>query len=122
MGNGVLPGQGGGGAGLGGALFLRQGTLAMYQCQFVDNHAIPGTGDETGGRLQALAEGKGGAVFIYAYDEAGNAPLYLKLLQAQSYSLNTAADPVPADAATDNDDYYLATTILPGARRGAPLK
>lgn len=120
VGKGVLPGLGGAGAGLGGALFLREGSLAMSQCQFIDNHALPGAGDPTGGVLQALAEGKGGAVFIYAHDNASAPAAFLKQLQAQSFSLNTAAG-LAESTALDNDDYYIADLLLPDARRGSPL-
>jgi hypothetical protein len=119
-GDGGKVGQGGGGGGLGGALFLRAGKLAMYQCVFDGNQALPGSGDETGGDLQALAAGKGGAVFIYPYDDTNNAPLYLSLLQAQSYSGNTATDLVESPT-YDNDNYYIAQTLLPGVKPGSPL-
>jgi len=100
------------GAGLGGAVFLRAGSLAMYQCSFTDNHAVAGSGDDTGTSLQALAQGKGGAVFIFAYDTAHKAPLYLDLLKAQSWSSNTAPDQVESST-YDNDDYYIAQEDFP---------
>jgi hypothetical protein len=121
VGDGVAPGQGGGGGGLGGAIFLRAGTLAMYQCVFNDNQALPGTGDASGGLLQALPEGKGGAVFVFAYDSANEAPLYLDLLQAQSYSGNYATDLVESPT-FDNDDYYIAQIAFPATRRGSSLE
>ena len=121
VGDGVLPGQGGGGAGMGGALFLREGTLVMYQCQFIDNHALPGAGDQTGGALQALAEGKGGAVFIYAHDDANAPAVFLAQLQAQSYRQNSAADLVQPSV-LDNQDYYIASLLLPENRRGPALR
>jgi len=120
VGDGVLPGRGGGGAGMGGALFVRGGTLAMSHCQFIDNHALPGDGDQTGGPLQALAEGKGGAVFVYAHDDDNAPAAFLKELQAQSFSLNTAADLVEGSV-LDNNDYYIASLLLPDTRRGRPL-
>lgn len=117
VGDGVLPGRGGGGAGLGGALFLREGTLVMYQCQFIDNHALPGAvGDP-----QAPAEGKGGAVFIYAHDDESASAAFLKQLQAQTFSLNAAADQVE-NSVLDNDDYYIASVLLPEVKRGATAK
>ncbi|MDR3673591.1 MAG: hypothetical protein P4L36_22295, partial [Holophaga sp.] len=119
-GSGGTPGRGGGGAGLGGAIFLRAGTLAMYRCVFNDNHALPGAGDDSGGSLQALPQGKGGAVFIFAYESEGKAPLYLDLLQAQSFSANTATDLVES-ATFDNDDYYIAQADFPAARRASSL-
>jgi hypothetical protein len=119
-GDGTSPARGGGGAGLGGAIFLRAGSLAMYQCSFTDNHAVAGSGDDTGTSLQALAQGKGGAVFIFAYDTVNKAPLYLDLLQAQSWSSNTAPDQMESST-YDNDDYYIAQEDFPAARRGSTL-
>ena len=109
-GDGVLPGRGGGGAGLGGALFLRAGTLTLYQCQFTDNHALPGSGDATGDDLQGLAEGKGGAVFIYPEGSALLGPL-----RAQSYALNTAAN-AASSGGLDTDDYYVSQYSFPAGR------
>lgn len=120
QGDGILPGLGGGGGGMGGAIFLRAGTLAMSRCSFNDNHAVPGTGDENGGLLQALALGKGGAVFIDTYDEASKNALYLNVLQAQTYSSNTATDLVEPSV-LDNNDYYVPEGDLPGIMRGSPL-
>jgi hypothetical protein len=93
----------------------------MYQCRFTDNHAVAGSGDDSGTSLQALAQGKGGAVFIFAYDTAHKAPLYLDLLKAQSWSSNTAPDQVESST-YDNDDYYIAQEDFPAARRGSQLE
>jgi hypothetical protein len=119
-GDGGKTGQGGGGGGMGGAIFLREGSVAIYQCTFADNHAIPGAGDETGGGTQALAEGKGGAVFIYPYEDVNSTQLYVNLLQAQTYVGNTATDLVEAPQ-FDNDNYYIAQDLLPGIKPGSPL-
>jgi hypothetical protein len=48
----------------------------------------------------------------------GDRTLYLRRPQAQSHSLSTAADPV-ASSALDNDDYCVASELLPGVRRPA---
>jgi len=109
-GDGVRGGRGGGGAGLGGALFLRAGSLALYQCRFIDNHAVPGAGDE----LEPQAEGKGGAVFTL---DAGSAAQYLGQLRAQSYSLNMAPDQGEEAPVSDNNDYYIAQGSLLLLRR-----
>lgn len=106
-------GQGGGGGGMGGALFLRSGTLAMHGCQFLDNRAVAGTGAYDG-------MGKGGAVFIYPYDTANKAPLYLSLLQAQVYSGNQAPDQVESPD-YDNDDWYIAESAFDALGPASPL-
>ena len=49
---------GGSGAGLGGAVFIKNGSLSLLNCEFSLNKAIGGMGVLTG-------EGKGGAVFIF---------------------------------------------------------
>jgi hypothetical protein len=48
---------GGGGAGFGGAVFLRNGSLALYGDTFTNNSAVGGTGGTDG-------QGKGGSLFI----------------------------------------------------------
>ena len=49
---------GGSGAGLGGAVFIKNGSLSLLNCEFSLNKAIGGMGFLTG-------EGRGGAVFIF---------------------------------------------------------
>ena len=100
------PGRGGGGAGMGGALFLRKGSLIMADCTFTGNQALPGDGDPT-----TPAQGKGGALFIYAADFVGQGPaINLGMLLAQNYSLNTctnrAQDPA-IDPTYDNANFYV---------------
>ena len=52
-------GQGGGGSGLGGALFMRTGNLKLFNTTFTNNRAIGGAGYQAG-------QGLGGAIFICA--------------------------------------------------------
>lgn len=60
---------GGGGAGLGGAIFVRSGTtLQLVQCNFSNNQALGGSGGANG-------QGKGGAIFLMpgvTYDKVQN--------------------------------------------------
>ena len=49
--------QGGSGAGLGGAIFVKKGSLSLHHCEFRLNKAIGGKGHLSG-------EGWGGAVFV----------------------------------------------------------
>jgi hypothetical protein len=105
-----IGGSGGGGGGMGGAVFLRDGALSLIQCTFLDNAARPGGGGEAG-------LGKGGALFIYPFDES--APFDLAMLQAQTYAGNLATD-VVEDRSFDNDDYYVAQTLL-AIKPGSPL-
>jgi hypothetical protein len=115
-------GQGGGGGGMGGAVFLRAGTLTLDQCRFVANAALPGAGAEPG-------LGKGGALFIYAFpyatDASGNELGYDQApgtgLQTTQFSLNTASDAGVEDNRFDNDNYYIAQTIIAAVERGSPL-
>jgi hypothetical protein len=116
-GDGILvTGRGGGGAGLGGALFLRHGSLAMTDCRFVDNQAIPGTGDATNPAL-----GKGGAIFIYAHPSQEEGPSFdLAALRAQTYGGNRCTnlpnDP-SIDTVYDNPDFYVAVRPWLGTKR-----
>ena len=101
-GNGVTGGKGGGGGGMGGAIFLRKGTLDLVDCTFVHNTARPGEGGQAG-------LGKGGAIFVYPFLET--APFDLAMLKAQTYQGNVAMD-LAEDASYDNNDYYVAQTIM----------
>jgi len=115
-------GQGGGGGGMGGAVFLRTGTLTMDQCRFVANQALPGAGAEPG-------LGKGGALFIYAFpyvtDASGTELAYNQApgtgLQTQQFSMNRASDAGVEDNSFDNDNTYIAQTIIAAIERGSPL-
>lgn len=61
--------DGGGGAGLGGAIFVRTGaTLQLVQCNFSNNQAVGGSGGKDG-------QGLGGAIFLMSgvtYDKVQN--------------------------------------------------
>jgi hypothetical protein len=94
-------------------VFLRDGTLDLVQCQFLDNRATGGPGGP-GSTADPLAagDGKGGAVFIRPFG-AGvpSKEDYLALLQAQTFRGNVAVD-LPTDASDqvyDNADFYIAT-------------
>ena len=107
LGDGVTPGLGGGGGGFGGALFLRSGTLAMFNCQFSGNQAIAGTGDQA---FPAMA--KGGAIFIYQFKSTSPHPAFdVTILEAQNYSQNVAKDQA-GSIRFDNENFYVAQTIL----------
>jgi hypothetical protein len=110
VGDGLQGGRGGGGCGAGGALFFRRGSLELHQCAFLGNRALGGGGGEPG-------LGKGGAIFVYRWTEGG--ALDLKQLAAQTYQDNAAQDLVE-DASFDNNDFYVAQTIL-AFKRGSPL-
>ena len=101
IGNGA---GGGGGGGLGGALFLRAGSLTVTSCSFDSNVATGGAGKNggTGG------QGKGGALFV-----AGG---------TVTASNNTVSNNSAANAggtASDNDDVYAAGATLE-ATAGTP--
>ena len=109
-GDGILnTGQGGGGAGLGGAIFFRDGSLNLFACSFVGNQALPGQGNPLSPAL-----GKGGALFIYQHDLNSMVPTFnVRMLEAQSYSLNTCTNqPGDPDINTnyDNSNFYVAMT------------
>ena len=107
-------GQGGAGAGLGGAIFFRQGSLTLASCQFFGNQALPGKGNPLSPGL-----GKGGAIFIYAHDLVTDGPTFnTAMLEAQSYSQNTCTNQ-PGDPDInpnyDNANFYVAVTPWLGA-------
>ena len=88
---------GGGGAGLGGAIFARDGSLAIIDCEFLSNSAVGGA---KGGGSAQDGEGKGGAIYaLYtaAVSESG-------IVFGSGASANTASD--DAATATDDDDVY----------------
>ena len=99
-------GYGGGGGGLGGAVFIRSGSLLLNQVQFIHNMAIAGDSPAPG-------EGKGGAIFIApdlptklatAPPELGRRPNVLVLGRPLEFIDNVASD--GAGLPTDNDDVY----------------
>ncbi len=64
MASGIMSGAGGGGAGLGGAIFVRSGSLVMSECALTGNAAtggMGGSGFESGG---VDGQGAGGALFV----------------------------------------------------------
>ncbi len=95
---------GGGGAGLGGAIFARQGNLIISNSTFASNSATKGTGG-TGGNFTANGEdgqGKGGAIFInqgVGYTASNN-----------TFSGNTASNSFNNAGVDDNDVYVGSTT------------
>jgi len=85
--------SGGGGAGLGGALFARSGsTVSINSCTFTGNSATGGTAG-TGG---SAGQGKAGAIFVH--------PGAVVSADGITFSSNSAAN--DADDLTDNDDFY----------------
>ncbi|MEP4598815.1 MAG: LamG-like jellyroll fold domain-containing protein, partial [Cyclobacteriaceae bacterium] len=96
--------QGGGGAGLGGALFSRASSIFLTNVTFIDNSATGGqtASQDTGhGLYTSRGQGKGGALFIYS--ETGNVTDYS--LNGIALSGNSAQDALNLD--TDNGDIYL---------------
>ncbi|BDU74022.1 immunoglobulin domain-containing protein [Mesoterricola silvestris] len=111
-GDGVTGGMGGAGGGMGGAVFLRGGDLSFLGCTFTGNRALGGTGGEPG-------MGKGGAVFIYRYDDKDpQSDAFAKALSTQVFQDNLASD-VVEEPAFDNNDYYIAQSILANRRLGS---
>ncbi|RQH21671.1 hypothetical protein D4Z78_09220 [Okeania hirsuta] len=102
-------GDGGGGAGFGGAIFVRTGSLSFNNTSFTNNSATGGTGGNDG-------LGLGGAVFIMQSTTNTNGnnqgmPTTLATVTGSNvtYSNNSAAD--DAGTATDNDDVLGTITI-----------
>ncbi len=113
-GDGVTGGRGGAGGAMGGAVFLRWGDLDLRGCTFQGNRALGGEGGDPG-------MGKGGAVFIYAYDYADpRTTFYEEMLRAQTYAGNLASDLVE-EPAFDNNDFYVAQTLLAFRKVGSSL-
>jgi len=113
-GDGVTGGRGGAGGAMGGAVFLRWGDLDLRGCTFQDNRALGGGGGDPG-------MGKGGAVFIYGYDYAApKSAHYEERLRAQTYAGNLASDLVE-DPSFDNNDFYVAQTLLAFRKLGSTM-
>jgi len=92
-GNDLTRRSGGGGAGLGGALFARSGsTVSLVSCTFTGNSASGGTAG-TGG---TAGKGKGGAIFVHP-----GATIDADLV---TFTSNSASD--ESMSLTDNDDFY----------------
>jgi len=62
--------------------------------------------------------GKGGAIFIFGYEEGS--PFNLRMLAAQTYADNRAPDAAVEDAAFDNANWYAAQELLAYVA-GSPL-
>lgn len=125
-GTGDTNGQGGGGAGLGGAIFLRRGQISrMESCRFIGNEATPGLG-ALNPADQNTAKGKGGAIYIfekpYPYPVndlpaskgtcgvTGSQDLIypLSVLLSQYYENNVAPD-AGRGSGDDTQDFYRAS-------------
>jgi hypothetical protein len=129
-----VKGTGGGGAGLGGALFERGGTLNLIGTTFTNNGATGGAaghefavaGDATAGK------GSGGAIFIYDASFGGtataNAPSGAPIFSGNSAQINadvagTLSGPklsptkttVTAAGGTYNGKAYAATVTVTGS-------
>ena len=113
------PGGGGGGGGLGGAIFIRSGSLTLNAVSFTNNLASGGTGgsnfngDGTGGNGQ----GRGGAIFVLntLTNSNGNnqgLPTSLPTISATNVTGggNSAAD--DTGTSTDNDNIYGASVTF----------
>ncbi|MEH1895466.1 MAG: VCBS domain-containing protein [Nostoc sp.] len=102
-GNGNL--NGGGGAGLGGGIFVRSGSLTLNNTSFTNNTATGGTGANPG-------QGLGGAIFIMQSTTNTNGnnqgmPTVLGTINfvgSSTFSGNSAAN--DAGTLTNNDDVY----------------
>lgn len=98
-GDGSENGFAGGGAGLGGALFVRSGVVIVENSRFQNNIASGGSGEGDGGSGQ----GKGGAIFVH--------PDGMLLVSGIELIGNSASDAATTGALTvgqfnDNNDIY----------------
>ncbi|NUQ83034.1 MAG: hypothetical protein HUU10_15635, partial [Bacteroidetes bacterium] len=95
--------RGGAGAGLGGAIFLRAGTIAyLMNCHFSGNQAIRGITTSTSA---GNGQGKGGALFLHE-----NAQVFFNTV---TFADNVADD--DEDFLSDNNDFYgWYSYFLPG--------
>jgi hypothetical protein len=105
-GGGVVESGGGGGAGFGGAIFIRSGSLDLQSSTFTSNTATRGTASPGGAGL-----GKGGAVFALHITTNTNGndlgmPAVLPTVTgcANGFSANTADD--QGAATRDNNDAF----------------
>jgi Bacterial Ig-like domain (group 3) len=102
-GNGSVGGAGGGaGAGLGGAIFMRNGTLSLTNATFTSNIAGGGTGQSGGGNGQ----GKGGALYISSSASAVSSAALptFNSNSATSAGTGTACKTVVGSNALDTND------------------
>ncbi len=77
-------GTGGGGAGFGGAVFMRNGTLALYGDTFSGNSAVGGTGTISG-------QGKGGSLFLFDNTTSAGAGTNVAVDFGSTYMTDVAA-------------------------------
>jgi hypothetical protein len=101
---------GGGGGGLGGAIFVRSGSLTLHNTTFANNQAIGGAGAHDG-------QGKGGAIFVVteALKEAAHvtiAPRVVAFDRLPTFMNNRASH--ADDQAIDNADVYGVVEVVGG--------
>ena len=95
-------GGGYGGAGLGGAIFMRNGTLSLTNTTFISNNAIGGTSQSGGSNGQ----GKGGALYVSSTASAVSTsalPIF-SVNSATSAGTGTACNAVVGSNALDTND------------------
>ena len=99
-------GYGGGGAGLGGAIFLKSGRLILHHTEFDHNAAIAGIGAHPG-------EGKGGAIFSVpgADDRTANLKV-ISLGEPPVFHQNQAAS--ADNTPQDNADLFGSLMVFGG--------
>jgi Domain of unknown function (DUF4347) len=85
--------HGGGGAGLGGAIFVRNGALNLNRTNFLNNQA---NGGNAGGTGAFAGSGKGGAIFV----NTGATVNYSELIYSGNIAASSAGTPV------DNQNNY----------------
>jgi hypothetical protein len=111
--------HGGGGAGLGGAIFARNGILALQSVSFSNNAATNGS---TGGSGATDGQGKGGALFIMSTVTAiylGSAPSYSSDSASNGGSGTSCSSVVGATAADTNDICGVLTQVTFSATGGS---
>src|SRR5262249_19292022 len=101
---------GGGGAGLGGAIFIRNGALTLINTTFTNNAATGGLAGAAGNGATA-GQGKGGALFALNDGVNGTATAR-SLFAAPSFRGNTAADAgTVITNPQDNNDVFGTLTV-----------
>src|SRR6476469_6432420 len=121
-GNGGFGGGGGGGgcggAGLGGAIFIRSGSLTLVNSKFLNNTATGGLGGivdaSSNARSGANGQGKGGAIFAVTPNLASAAgvavaPTVTAINTLPAFSGNSSAN--ASRAATDNSDVFGSISV-----------
>ncbi|MDB4618806.1 VCBS domain-containing protein, partial [bacterium] len=108
------PGTGGGGAGLGGAIFIKAGTLTVKNSSFESNEAqggLGGTGAHSNISNGEPGQGAGGAIFVYQ-DATFNS------WGGVSYSGNTAQTSDANYYIMEGAEYDTAPPVLAGTFNG----